>query len=143
MKTVSIGGVLDQDSVPHDDHSISDVGHHTPVVGDQQQRHRGVLVAELVEQREDLGLHRHVQCRGRLVGDQNLGIAAERCRDDDALCHAPGQLMGVAAGHRLGIGDLDALQQIDHDGRGRFPVDALMQADQLVQQVTHAHRRVE
>ena len=48
---------------------------------------------QLAEQVEDLRLDGDVERRGRLVGDQELGIAGERHGDHDALAHAAGELV--------------------------------------------------
>ena len=44
---------------------------------------------------EDLGLDRDVECRGRLVGDQHLGVVGDRHRDHHALAHATRELVRV------------------------------------------------
>ena len=45
------------------------------VVGDEDHRQPEVAL-ELLEQLEHLGLHHHVERRGRLVGDQQAGLHA-------------------------------------------------------------------
>src|SRR3712207_7792710 len=50
--------------------------------------------SELAQQVEDLRLDRHVEGGGRLVGDQDLGLAGDRHRDHHALAHAAGELVG-------------------------------------------------
>ena len=55
------------------------------------------LALELGEQVHDLRLHRHVERRGRLVGDQHLRVQRQRHRDHDALAHAAGELVRVVA----------------------------------------------
>ena len=49
---------------------------------------------EVGQQVEDRGLHRHVERRGRLVADDDPGIAGERARDRDALLEPARQLRG-------------------------------------------------
>ncbi len=46
---------------------------------------------------EDLGLHGHVERRGRLVGEQHLRAAGDRDRDHHALAHAAAELVRVVA----------------------------------------------
>ena len=55
-----------------------------------------VVSPQLVQQVEDLRLHRHVQRRGRLVGHQQRGIAGQRHGDHHALAHAARQLVRIA-----------------------------------------------
>ena len=54
------------------------------------------LLLQLGEQLEDLALDRHVERGGRLVGDQQLGLAGQRHRDHHALLLAARQLVRVA-----------------------------------------------
>ncbi|MNL76534.1 hypothetical protein D3C87_2025170 [compost metagenome] len=59
---------------------------------------RGIeLALQLVQQRHDLRLHRHIQCGGRLIGNQQLGPAQQCHGDHHALAHAAGKLMRVHA----------------------------------------------
>jgi hypothetical protein len=43
---------------------------------------------QLAHQVEDLRLNRHIERRGRFVGDQQIGLAGEGHRDHHALPHA-------------------------------------------------------
>src|SRR5690625_3239640 len=61
------------------------------VVGDQQDR-EAELPAEGVEQLEHLGLHRGVQGRGRLIGDQQVRFEGERPGDRHPLLLASREL---------------------------------------------------
>ena len=64
------GPVLDRPPGVHHHHGLGRLGDHPEVVGDQD--HADVEVAlDLVDELEDLRLHRHVERRGRLVGDQH------------------------------------------------------------------------
>ena len=67
------------------------------VVRDQDHR-QAELAAQLLEQLEDLRLHHHVERRGGLVADDQLGLAGQRERDHHALAHAAGELVRVLAG---------------------------------------------
>ena len=62
------------------------------IVGDQQHAETEIAL-ELGEQAQDLGLHRDVERRGRLVGDQELGVAHQRHGDHDALAQAARELV--------------------------------------------------
>ena len=61
-------------------------------MGDQQHAEAEIAL-ELGEQAQDLGLHRDVERRGRLVGDQQLGIAHQRHGDHDPLAQAARELV--------------------------------------------------
>ena len=82
------------------------LGDHAEVVGDQDHR-RAELALQLDDQLEDLRLDGDVERRGRLVGDQHLGIAGERHGDHGALAHAARELVRVFLGALLRLGDAD------------------------------------
>ena len=68
--------------------------------------------AKLIEHLQDLGLHRDVERRGRLVGDQDLGLGGQCDRDHDPLAHAAAQLVrDRRLQPRDRIGDAHLLQQ--------------------------------
>ncbi len=71
------------------------------------------LVLQLGQQLEDLRLHRHVERRGRLVGDQHVGVAGERHGDHHPLPLAAGELVRVGVDPPLGLGDADEAQELD------------------------------
>ena len=81
------GRLLDLAARVHDDDAVGDVRDDAEVVRDQDDRGPETL-AQLTQEVEDAGLDRHVQRRGRLVGDQDLRVAGERHRDHHALPHA-------------------------------------------------------
>ena len=81
-------------------------------MGDQDDG-RAEVTTQPLDQLEDLGLHRHIERRGRLVGDKQRGIAGERHGDKGALTHAAGELMGITVdGHRR-MGNAHGIQQFD------------------------------
>ena len=69
--------------------------------------------AELLEQPQDLRLDGHVQRGGGLVGQQQLGVAAQRDGDHDALAHAAAELVRVVLDAARGLGDADLAEQLD------------------------------
>ena len=72
------------------------------VIDDQ----RGVeLALQVAHQVEDLRLHGDVQRGGRLVGDQQLGVAGQRHGDHRALAHAAGELVRVVVDPRSRLRD--------------------------------------
>ena len=58
----------------HHHHAVGHAGNHTEVVGDEDHRGMGALTSG-GEHFEHLGLHGHVEGGGRLVGDDQIGIA--------------------------------------------------------------------
>ena len=62
---------------------------------------------------EHFGLYRRVEPGGRLVEDEQRGVLGERHRDHHALLHSAGELVGVAAEHALGVGDLHCPEHLE------------------------------
>jgi hypothetical protein len=96
----------------HDCHSVGHLRNDTEIVGDEEHA-QPELRFEGFEQLEYLGLHGHVESRGRLVGDEELGIAAQGDGHDHALGHPTGELVGVVGKPLIGPCDSDAIEQID------------------------------
>ena len=72
------------------------------------------LALQRHQQIEDLLLDGHIQRGGRFVGDQQQRIAGDRHGDHHPLVHAAGELVRKCAQPRLGRGDADLVQQVDH-----------------------------
>ena len=86
---------LDDAAELHHHHLLGDLGDDAHVMGDEHHRH-AVAGLQLLDQLEDLGLGGDVERRGRLVGDQQLGLAGQRHGRHGALAHAAGELEGIA-----------------------------------------------
>ena len=70
------------------------------------------LCLQRLQQIEDLGLDRHVERGGGLVGDQQDRVAGKCHRDRGTLAHAAGELVRVLPGTPLGVGDADVGQAV-------------------------------
>jgi hypothetical protein len=81
----------------------SDVLDHREVVADEEVGEARAAL-QVLHQVQDLRLHRDVEGRGRLVADQELGIAGQRAGDRDALALAAGELVRVL----LAVGGIEA-----------------------------------
>ena len=126
----------------HHTHALRGLRHHAHVVGDEDHRHVAVA-AERDQQVEDLRLDGDVERGGRLVGDQQLGIAGDRHRDHDALAHAAGQLVRKGIEPRRRGGNADLLQQLDGAAAALRARAALMHRQRLHDLVADAEGRVE
>ena len=126
----------------HHSHVIGHLGDNAQVMGDEQDG-GAVLLFKLVHQLQYLRLDGHVQRRGGLVRDQQLGLAGQRHGDHHALPHAAGQLMGILLGHGLGVGYLDVLQHLDHLFPGLIFIHALMDHEGLGHLLFHREHRVQ
>ena len=94
----------------HHGHPVAGFGDHAHVVGDQHHG-RAMVLAQPLEQRNDLRLDRHVQRGGRFVGDDQFGLGGQRQRDHHALAHAAGKLVRVLFEPLFGRRDAGFLQQ--------------------------------
>ncbi len=114
------GGALDHAPGIHHGDLVGHFGDHAEVVGDQDDRHAGLLL-QVAQQVEDLRLHGDVERRGRLVGDQQVGLAGQRHGDHHALAHAAGHLVRVFVEAAGGGRDAHPVQRRDRAGlqRGR------------------------
>ena len=110
---VVAGGDFAQLAEIHHGHTVTDVLDDGQVVGDEDQG-QPVLGLEIFEQVQHLGLHADVECRDRLVADDQGRIEHQRPGDRDPLTLAAGELMGSALSRPLGI-DPDLLQNRVHE----------------------------
>ena len=109
---------LDDLAVLHHDDALGALGGETEVVRDEE--HRGaLLLRQLRHVVEDDALHRHVERRGRLVGDEQLGVGGEADADQRALTHAARELVRILVHPLLGVGEAGLLQHLD---RARFDI---------------------
>ena len=77
-------GLLDDDAQIHDCHAVGDMTHHAEIVADEQVR-EATLVAEVLEELQDLRLDRDIQCAYWLIGDDQFRIDRQRPGDADPL----------------------------------------------------------
>jgi hypothetical protein len=96
--------------VEHAD-AVAHLGDDVEVVADEQDG-GAELLAQTVDEVEDLGLDRRVEARGRLVEDEQCGVLRQRHGDHHALLHAARELVGVALHDAARIGDLDLGQHL-------------------------------
>ena len=112
VEDVGGGPVLGGPAGVHDQDVVGDLGDHAEIMGDDDDR-RAELGLQFGDQVEDLSLHGDVQRGGRLVGDQQLGIVAQRHRDHHPLSHAAGELVRVVGHPDRGLRDADPGQHVD------------------------------
>ena len=96
----------------HDVDAIRVARNHPEVVGDYDYGCADLL-GQVLHQFKDLSLNRHVQSCRRLVGYEQLGVAAHGDGYHHALALASGELMRVVAYPSGRIGDANHLQQFD------------------------------
>src|SRR5262252_4333214 len=76
----------------HHTDAIRDVMHDGQVVRDEEVREAEIAL-QVLHQVEHLRLHRDVECRGRLIANEELRVRGERARNADALALAARELM--------------------------------------------------
>ena len=110
--------VLGRPAGVHHHDVVGQLGDHPEVVGDDHDG--GVeLLLQVADQVEDLRLDGDVESRGRLVGDQQGGVAGQRHRDHRSLAHPAGELVRVGVDPLVGLGDADAVEHLDRMRAGQ------------------------
>ena len=107
------GALLDDLALRHHADPVRHLAHDAEIVGDQQHRHVE-LGFELEQQLEDLRLDGDVERRGRLVGDEQVGLVGERHGDHHPLPLPAGELMRVGGEPPFRILDADFGEQVEH-----------------------------
>ena len=123
MNTRSTGPLLDDLSGVHHADPIGELAHDAEIVGDEQHRHAEPLL-DVLEQFQDLRLHRDVERGGRLVGDQQIGLVRQGHGDHHALALAAGELMRIARQAPGGIGNADLAKRSRTAVQPNVPIDA-------------------
>ena len=114
---VHVGALHDAPGVHHAD-VVCSAGHHGQIVGDEHHGGAGLFLGH-GEHVQDLGLDGHVEGRGGLVGDDDVGVVGHSHGDDHALPHAAGELVGVGVEPLLGLGDAHHAQELHRAGAYR------------------------
>jgi len=98
----------------HHGHPVADVLDHGEIVGDEDQR-EPVAGLHVLEQVQDLGLHRHVEGRDGHVADDQARLGGHGPGDRDALALPAGELVRSAVARRVGV-DAHRVQQLADAG---------------------------
>ncbi len=136
------GTALDDPPRVHHLDAVSDPGDDAQVVGDEDDR-RAQLSLHPLDHLQDLRLHGDVERRGRLVGDEHLGVVGDGHGDHRPLAHAARELVRVLPGPGGRLRDADQVQQLDGPGAGLLVVDVLVGLDHLGDLVPHPVHRVQ
>ena len=104
MQQLRLGRALHDLAAVHHGDCVAGLGDDAEVVGHEDDG-EPARVPQLQQQPQDLRLHRHIQCRRRLVGDQNAGPASERRGDHRPLAHSAGKLVRVVVDSGAGVGN--------------------------------------
>ncbi|MNI56483.1 hypothetical protein D3C73_1114900 [compost metagenome] len=96
----------------HYDHPVAHLGNDAKIMRNHQNGHALALL-QITHQIEDLCLDRYIERCGRLIGNQQLGIADHRHGDHHPLAHPAGELVRVLLGNFFRTGDADLTQHFD------------------------------
>jgi len=133
---------LDQPPLTHDRDPVGDLGDDAHVMGDEE--HGGAVIAlQITDQRQDLLLRRHVERRGRLVGDQEFRLQHQRHRDHDALALAARQPVRIGGEDALDLGQANLLHHVENASAPRPCVQIGVGAQHLVDLATHGNNGIE
>ena len=103
---------LDDAARIHHVHPVGVARDDAEIVRDDDQRH-AETPRQILHQLEDLRLDGDVERGRRLVGDDQLGLAAQRHGDHHALAHAAAEVMRILPQPPLRLGDAHHAQQLD------------------------------
>ena len=93
----------------HHRHPVSHARHDAEVMGNQQDRHVGLLL-QFLQQFQHLCLDGDIQCRGRLIRYQQVRFAGQCDGYHDALFHTAGKLVWIFRVAPFDIGDTDGIE---------------------------------
>ena len=89
----------------HHRRPIGDVAHDVEIVGDDQDGD-AVAPLQIVQEVQHLALHRNVEARRRLVGDDQLRAKRQRPRNADPARLSAGELVRIALSDRRRQSDI-------------------------------------
>ena len=96
----------------HHGHAVGGFRDQSEIMRDQDHRGAGLL-AHARKHLHHLRLDRHIERRGRLVGNQQIRIVGHRDGDHHALAHAAGEFVRILLVAPFGIGNADQVEQLD------------------------------
>ena len=134
--------LLDDAPGIHDGRGIASLRHHAEIGRDQDDG-KAQPIAQIEQQSQDLRLHRHVQARGGLVGDQQLGGAGKGESDQHPLAYAAGELMGKPIILVARVGQPHLAQPFDRPFMGLAMADPVMKGDGFGDLCADGHDRIE
>ena len=89
----------------------------------------GELASQALDELQDLRLDHHIEGRGRLIADHQLGVAGKRHGDHRPLAHAAAHLVGEL--HQALGADADQVEELPGPRQGRLLGEVFMEDDRL------------
>ena len=113
-------GLFDDLAGVHHEHPVGAARDDAHVVGDEHDGHPQLL-AQVVDEVEDLRLDGDVECGGRLVRDQELRLTGQCHGDHDPLAQSPRELVRVGVEALTGSGHVHEREDLEGARRGPGP----------------------
>ena len=133
---------LDRLARIHDGDGIAALEDEPEIVRDEERGGSGSR-GQILDQRDDARLDRHVERRRRLVEDQEPRVGEERHRDDDALLLAARELMGIGAHDAVRVGQAHGLDDVERALVRFLLPNPVMDQRHFHQLLTDQHGRIE
>ena len=140
---------LDDFAMPHHRDIVGKLAHDVEIMRDEQHRH-SVPLLQILQERENLRLHRNIERGRRFVGDEEIGPVGEAHGNHHALTLTAGKLMRIGRKALRRIGNADLAQQFDDTPRQRRPFARTVKLENLadlprdrLQRVERGHRLLE
>ena len=102
---------FDEAAVLEHEHALTVPGDDAKIVRNQEERS---LTPNLVEHVENACLHRNVERSGGLIGNEEVRLRNQRCRDHGALAHAPRELVREACRLPTRVRQPNPSEGLDH-----------------------------
>ena len=107
------GALFDNLAFVHHGHVVGYLGDDAEVVGDEDDADM-VPLLERPQQLEDGLLHGDIECGGRLVGNDEVGVADEGHGNHDTLLLPTADFVGIAGEYLFGPREHNLLKQVEH-----------------------------
>ncbi len=139
---VGQGAVFDDAAGVEDRCAVAEAVDEAEIVADEEEGEAG-LRAQGDEQVDDAGFDGDVERGGGFVEEEEVGVGGEGRRDDDALFHAAGELVGVGVEQGARAGEAGFGEFLEGGGAGLGAGEAEMQAERFGDLGADGERRVE
>ena len=123
-------------------HIISNLRHHPQIMGDEDDAHP-MLALELLNEFENALLNGHVKGGGRLVGDEDVGVARDGHRNHHALLLAARKFVRIRRENLLRTWQHHLVEQINHTLLGLLFRERSVQFQRLHNLFAAAENRIE
>ncbi len=104
--------VFDDAPFVHDGNFVGDFSNDAEVVRNEDERHL-VRALQLPQELQNRCLNGHVESRGRLIGNEEIGLAADCHGDHDTLFLPTGELVGIAVEDQLRVREPNLLEELN------------------------------